>query len=229
MVERRAENLAFLFQEILTVVERLRSGRQQVPDSARFRAQMHEALRQADNEARKRGYTNEDVQLAIFACVAYLDESVLALRNPVFADWPKRPMQEELYHHAIGGELFFKNVEGLLRRDETQETADVLEIYHMCLLLGFQGRYGISGRGDLSAIMRVVGEKIQRIRQMGPELSPYWAVPNEQVVNRAADPWVKRLVFIASGCALLCILLFVGYKLTLSSGIGSLDQYAVRR
>lgn len=229
MVERRAENLAFLFQEVLTVVERLRSGRQQVSDAAMFRHQMREALKLADNESRKRGYNNEDVQLAIFAHVAFLDESILNLRNPVFADWPRQPLQEELYHHHIAGEVFFQNLQKLMGRDETQETADVLEVYHLCLLLGFAGRYSISGRGDLRSIIQAVGEKIQRIRQMRPELSPYWMVPNEQVRNAAADPWVKRLVFAAAGCAIFAVLLFVLYKFLLGSGISSLDQFAVRR
>ena len=229
IVERRAENLAFLFQEVLTVVERLRSGRQQVSDAAMFRHQMREALKAADNDARKRGYTNEDSQLAIFACVAFLDESILQLRNPALADWPRRPMQEELYNHNIAGEIFFQNVQKLMQRDETQETADLLEVYHLCLLLGFQGRYSISGRGELRSIAQALGEKIQRIRQMRPELSPYWMVPNDQAGNTTADPWVKRLIFIAAGSVLLTVLLFVLYKYLLSSGISSLEQYAVRR
>lgn len=229
IVERRAENLAFLFQEVITVVERLRSGRQQVADAATFRNQMREALKLADNESRKRGYVNEDVQLAIFACVAFLDESILQLRNPVFADWPRQPMQEELYHHHIAGEVFFQNLQKLMQRDETQETADVLEVYHLCLLLGFQGRYSISGRGELRSIVQGVGEKIQRIRQMRPDLSPYWMVPNDQISNSASDPWVKRLMFIAAGSALLTVLLFVLYKYLLSSGISTLEQYAGRR
>ena len=36
---RRVENLAFVFQELLTVGERLRSNRQQVADAVSFRAQ----------------------------------------------------------------------------------------------------------------------------------------------------------------------------------------------
>ena len=52
---RRSENLAFVFQELLTVGERLRSNRQQVADAASFRAQIWSAVRQADEEARRRG------------------------------------------------------------------------------------------------------------------------------------------------------------------------------
>ena len=60
----------------------------------------------AEQEARSRGYTAEDMRLASFAVVAFLDESVLNLRNPVFADWPRQPLQEELFgHHVAGGDV----------------------------------------------------------------------------------------------------------------------------
>jgi len=45
---RRVENLAFVFQELLTVGERLRSNRQQVADAPSFRAQIWGAVKQAD-------------------------------------------------------------------------------------------------------------------------------------------------------------------------------------
>jgi len=49
---RRVENLAFVFQELLTVGERLRSNRQQVADAPSFRAQIWGAVKQADEDAR---------------------------------------------------------------------------------------------------------------------------------------------------------------------------------
>ena len=103
-LERKKDNLALVFQELITVGERLRSNRQVVTDPNAFRAQIWEAVKQSDQEARRRGYTAEDIELAIFAVVAFLDESILNLRSPVFADWPRQPLQEERYGHHIAGE-----------------------------------------------------------------------------------------------------------------------------
>src|SRR3979411_1329794 len=94
---RRGENYAFVFQELLTVGERLRSNRQQVADAASFRAQIWAAAKQADEDARRRSYSADDIELATFAVIAFLDESILNLRLPVFADWPRQPLQEERY------------------------------------------------------------------------------------------------------------------------------------
>src|SRR5215813_4813085 len=171
---RKMENLALAFQEMLTVGERLRSNRQQVPDAVTFRAQLWAGIKQSDDQARRNGYTAEDIELAIYAVVAFLDESILNLRSPIFIDWPRQPMQEERYGHQIAGEIFFQNLQKLLGRTETQELGDLLEVYYLCLLLGFAGRYSLGGRGDLRAIIMQTGEKIQRIRQTNPELAPWW-------------------------------------------------------
>lgn len=225
-LDRRAENLAFAFQEVLTVSERLRANRQAVSDAPSFRAQIREALKMADNEARKRGYTADDVQLSIFAVVAFLDESILNLRNSIFAEWPRQPLQEEMFGHHVAGEIFFQNLQKILGRDDSQETADLLEVYHLCLLLGFAGRYSLSGRGELRSIITTVGDKIRRIRQASTNLSPAWSLPKENVQVGGSDPWIKRLLFGSVGCLVLALMLFVFFKISLSSGVTSLERVA---
>ncbi|MEO8026995.1 MAG: type IVB secretion system protein IcmH/DotU [Bryobacteraceae bacterium] len=215
-----------MFQELLTVGERLRSNRQQVNDAASFRAQLWEAVKAADVEARRRGYSVEDIELAIFAVVAFLDESILNTRHPVFADWPRQPLQEERYGHHIAGEIFFQNLQKLLQRNDSHETADLLEVYYLCLLLGFAGRYSIGGRGDLRAILLQTGEKIQRIRQTTTQISPYGWLPQDPPVTGGSDPWVKTMMFTAIGCLVLIILLFVIYKVSLGSGASDLKSIA---
>jgi type VI secretion system protein ImpK len=225
---RRAENLAFVFQELLTVGERLRSNRQQVTDAASFRAQIWAAVKLADDEARRRGYASDDIELAIFAAIAFLDESILNLRLPVFADWPRQPLQEERYGHHIAGEIFFQNVQKLLGRQDSHETADILEVYQLCLLLGFAGRYSLGGRGDLRAITMQVADKIQRIRQTGGELSVGWRLPPDAPRAAGGDPWARRLMIVAIGCGALAVLLFAGFYFMLDSGAGSIGAIARR-
>jgi len=220
--QRRGDNLAYLFQEIFTVMVRLRSGRQAVPDAEVFRAQMREALRQVDQQARVRGYSSDDVNLAIFAVVALLDETILTMRNPVFAQWPRKPMQEELFGHHVAGEIFFQNLQALLGLKDSQELADLLEVYYLCLLLGFAGRYGAGGRAELRSITQAVGEKIRRIRGGATEFSPAWLPGAERAPAGGWDPWVRRLAYAAAGALVLAVALFVLFRLLLASGTGEL-------
>jgi type VI secretion system protein ImpK len=224
---RRPENLALVFQELLTVGERLRVNRQQVGDAASFRAQLWAGVKLADDEARRRGYSADDIELAIFAVVAFLDESILNLRLPVFADWPRQPLQEERYGHHVAGEIFFQNLQKLFGRIDSQELADLLEVYYLCLLLGFAGRYSMGGRGDLSNIAMQTGDRIQRIRRTGAELAPGWRLPSTDPIRAAGgDPWVTRLAIGAGFCSLLLLILFLAFYLLLDSGVGSLQRMA---
>jgi type VI secretion system protein ImpK len=225
---RRVENLAFVFQELLTVGERLRSNRQQVADAPSFRAQIWAAVKQADEDARRRGYSSDDIELATFAVIAFLDESILNLRLPVFADWPRQPLQEERYGHHIAGEIFFQNLQKLLGRQDSDETADLLEVYQLCLLLGFAGRYSMGGHGDLRAITMQTADKIQRIRQTGGEMSVGWRLPQDPPIIGGSDPWATRLLWIAGGCVGLAVLLYVSFYLMLNSGADNLEAIARR-
>lgn len=220
---RRVENLAFCFQELLTIGERLRSGRQVVQDAESFRYGIRETLKTTAEDARRRGYSGEDVQLAVFAIVAFLDESILNLQNPVFADWPRRPLQEELFGHHVAGEIFFQNLAKIQARDDTQETMDLLEAYYLCLLLGFAGKYSLGGRGELKAISDQAGERIRRSRRLPAELAPSWQLPGEPVRRTGADPVVRKLIWVAAGCFLVAIVMFGVYLFVLSSGVGRME------
>ncbi|MDX2150509.1 MAG: type IVB secretion system protein IcmH/DotU [Bryobacteraceae bacterium] len=226
--ERRRNNLALAFQELLVVSERLRSNRQQVPNAEAFRQQVREALKLAEQEALRQGYSPEEIQHAVFPCVAYLDESILNLRLPVFADWPRRPLQEELFGHHVAGEIFFQNVQKLLTLPDSHQAADLLEVYHLCLLLGFAGRYSMGARGELRSIAEQVGAKIRRIRGV-EAFSPAAGVPQDMVSRRGGDPLIKPLLFGAIALLLLTIGLFVFYSFSLGAGVSRLASIASGR
>jgi len=224
---RRRDNLALLFQEVLTAIVRLRSDRQAVSDAESFRQLVLEALRTASQEARgPAGYSADDVKLAAFATVGFLDESILNLQNPALRDWARRPLQEELFGTHVAGEVFFENVRGLLERQDSQEVADVLEVHYLCMLLGFRGRYS-AARNDLQNVMAAVAAKIRRIRGQAPELSRAWELPPEKAAV-VRDRWVRRLGIAAVVCASLMLVLFVVFWLALHSGVADFRSLAVQ-
>jgi type VI secretion system protein ImpK len=218
----RTENLALVFQELLTVGERLRCNRQSVGDAASFRAQIWAGVKTASDTARNRGYTQEDIELAIFAAIAYVDESILNLRNPIFADWPRQPLQEERYGHHVAGEIFFQNLQKLLTRNDSVQLADLLEVYYLCMLLGFAGRYSLGGRGELRGIMQQTADKLQRIRQTSTILSPDWQPPADQVKRVSGDPVVRVMTIVTICCVVLAITLFIVFHVVLGHGIDKL-------
>ncbi len=215
---RRPENLALIYQEVLTAIERLRANRQGVSDAGAFRHHTREALKTASAHAMQAAYPADDVRYATFATVAFLDESILNSQNPIFADWLRKPLQEELFGTHIAGETFFQNLQVLLGRQDSHDLADLLEVHYLCMLLGFSGRYSAGNRGELQSFMAMTAEKIRRIRGGQGPLSPSAALPSESV-RSGGDPMVRRLGILAICCAVLTIGLFVTYYFILDGGV----------
>ena len=213
----RTDNLALIFQEVLTAIVRIRSNRQELSDAESFRFYMREAIKTSIQEARNQGgYNADDIKMATLALVGFLDESVLNTRNPLFADWPRKPLQEELFGIHMAGEIFFRNLDQLMVRPDSADLADLLEVHYLCLLLGYGGRYSVGGKGELQAITNATGEKIRRIR--GVSSDPFMEILNEpEVVKATEDPWVKKFLIGAVACFVLMLVLFATFKVTLGS------------
>jgi type VI secretion system protein ImpK len=216
---RRQENLALIYQEVLTAIVRLRGDRQSVSDPAAFRHHTREALKTATRQAMSAGYDAADVKSAAFATVAFLDEAILNSKNPIFADWLKKPLQEELFGTHVAGDVFFQKLEELLGRVDSPDLGDLLEVYHLCLLLGFAGRYTASP-GEVTQMKDRVKEKIRQTRGRFSPLANA-SIPKEKAISRG-DPWVCRLAITSAAAAILAVVLFVSYKIILQSPISGL-------
>src|SRR5207247_1621893 len=79
-----------------------------------FRNHVKQLLSGAHEEARRAGYASDDVKLAIYAIVMFLDESILNSPLPALAGWSRKPLQEELFGEHMGGESFFENLRTLI-------------------------------------------------------------------------------------------------------------------
>ncbi len=223
---RRSGALAAGLQEALTAIERLQTSRQTAVDPATFRSQIKQLLAAAHDEARGAGYDAADVKLAIYAAVVFLDEAVLNSRLPAFAEWPRRPLQEELFGGHTGGETFFQNLHGLLSRGDSDDLADVVEVYELCLLLGFQGRYAMGNPDELRAWVTAAADKRTRIRGPMDGLSPAWAPPSDEVIPVPRDPWVRRLSVVALVLAAGVLVAAVGFGLIQQAWIAGLGSAA---
>src|SRR6266699_1191383 len=223
---RRRDNLAIVYQNLLTVIVRLRANRQVINDAQAFRVQMQSALRAAEKEGIGKLYPPEDVRLATFAIVAFLDESILNSTNPAFSDWPRMPLQEEMFGHHRAGEVFFENIDRLLSRSDSHAAADLLEVYSLCILLGYKGKYGLGDLDSVRPVLDAIAEKIRRVRGPLPGLSPDWAVPEGNIQTTGADPWIRRLAVGALAGVFIALLFFVLFKALLGSDASKVHALA---
>jgi type VI secretion system protein ImpK len=221
-VRPRRGELALALQEAFTAAVRLRSQRQRVADAGAFRDQVKQLLALASRDAAQAGYDPRFVKLAVYAYVAFLDESVLGSGEPGLASWPRQSLQEELFDDHMAGERFFAHLDDLLGRQDADELADLLEVFLLCLLLGFRGRYA-ADRGALDARVRATREKVARIRGGREPLSPLWPLPAGEAAPVTRDPWTGRLWTAAAATAALAFFLFLTYSLLLGRWVGEIQ------
>lgn len=214
----RRGQLAQLLQELITVSVRLRSDARNAPaDPDSFRAQIHQQVTAASLEASQRGYRDSDAGYAMYAVVAFLDESVLSSASPASVAWQGRPLQEELFGVFVGGDVFFEHLKSLLTQQDSEDLADVLEVYQLCLLLGFKGRYGSSHRDELETWITRLRDRLAQIRGPLGALSPDWEPPRNEDLAIASDPWQRRLRLAIGAVTATVAVLFVVYTLILRS------------
>lgn len=214
--------LALAFQEIFTVIVRIRTGRQSAQDAGSFRAHVKQLLAAADEDARRTGYDGESVRMAVYAAVAFLDESVLNSTQPMFAEWPRQPLQEEIFGDHTGGEVFFRNLSELLGRQDAPAVADLLEVYQLCLLLGFRGRFAAGDGGEIHRFTSQAEEKILRIRGGWPPFAPAPLPPADERIPGRRDPWLRRLTLAAGATVVLALVLFLAFRAGLAPGLRDL-------
>ena len=80
--------------------------------------------------------TPDDFDLARFAVVAWVDETLLSSQWQDKDRWQKESLQRLYYQIADAGELFFDRLNAI-----GPHQRDVREVYYLCLAMGFKGRY----------------------------------------------------------------------------------------
>ncbi len=204
-----------MYQGLLTATVRVRAGRQQITEAEAFRRKTRSALQDVEREAIAAGYDNNDIKDTHFAVVAFLDFVILNSAQPIRTDWERRPLQEELFGLAHAGDVFFDKLGYLQERRDIPRLADVLEVYLLCLLLGFQGRYSGSLGVQADSIAETVRRRIEDIRGSVPTLSRGLAETISETVLPAAPPSYRRLLYMMAGALVFALVLFILLRLNL--------------
>ncbi|MGH7467054.1 MAG: type IVB secretion system protein IcmH/DotU [Longimicrobiales bacterium] len=221
--DTRMGGLALALQEAFTVGARLRAGRQHAADAASFRGHVRTLLSAADGDARGRGYDPNYVKLAIYAYAAFLDETVLNSAQAMFAEWTRQPLQEEIFGEHMAGENFFRYLNDLLGRPDSPDLADLLEVYLLCLQLGFRGRY-MNDPGSLHGLTLSLQQKIHRIRGESSTISATWMLPQNERAEIAADPWFRRLLLALAVSVAVTVVVWVLFTLVLRGSASEIDE-----
>lgn len=184
----RSDTLSLLYQGVFTGIVRLQAGRQRLTDPVTFRRRIKDALQDTQKEAGTAGYNAREIRDAEAAVVAFLDEVVLSLDHPARDQWVIKPLSVDLYGDANAGEVFFDRLEELRGQTDSTHLADLLEVYLLCLLLGFEGKYSGAGTSEGHLIADRLRIRIERIRGGSYRLSPPLRFAQGPIADVKAPP-----------------------------------------
>lgn len=181
-----------------------------------LRRQLRSEFALFDKRSEANGLRPEIRRAAHYALCATVDD--VAANTPWGGNniWADQSMARVFHNDASGGERFF-HLLGHFERDP-ESYGDVIELFYLCLSLGFQGRFGIlpEGAAELAVIRGRLHRLIRRRRgEVAAELSPHWrgiASPHRPLGARI-PLWV-----LAGSTALLLLFVFIGFRLALAGG-----------
>ncbi|MES1945967.1 type IV / VI secretion system protein, DotU family [Salinisphaera sp. C84B14] len=189
----------------------LRNG--QLPqDAAAFANAVERYLDEFERSAKKLGKSTEDIYAAKYAFCAAVDETVLAEAADIRDEWGRRPLQLELFGDQLAGEHFFDRLEEL--RAQGRSRIEALEVFYMCLLLGFKGKFALEGSEKLGYLTARLGDEIANMKGRRAGFAPHWEPPDSvaHTLKREVPAWV-----VASVCALVGAVALVGLNASLSN------------
>ena len=140
-----------------------------------------------ERNAMKMGIASEDTYAAKYAFCAAVDEAILSQPSPLQDVWERNPLQLRLFGEHLAGEHFFDRLETL--RAQGAARLHSLEIYHYCLLLGFEGKYRLEGPEKLGYLTARLGDEIIYLKGRRTGFAPHWPPPdNARHALRRVDP-----------------------------------------
>jgi type VI secretion system protein ImpK len=199
---------------IFDLILRLKAGI--TKPSSTLRPQIAKLLKDFEDRALRHRHRESLIQVTKFGLAVFVDEIILIKASEagdysLREEWEKVPIQLEFFGDNIGGETFYEKLDAMLRQIDV--TADAVEVYYICMLLGFKGRYAVVEQDKLLKIMQKTADALVKVGKISKvELSPHWLVKDQPVpVEKKGMPtWAKVTAFSGlGGAVLLYLVMFI--------------------
>jgi len=219
-----AEPLYWCCADLLTLAVKLPQS-PNLPPPLELRERITTALDTMVGRGRADGLPDAELAEARYALVAFIDEQVLKSNWPGRHEWMGQPLQLALYNEYTAGENFFNRMRVLLQQGGT---SPALEVYYLCLMLGFRGVHGMNA--DQRALGEVCDTARQRVAQAWPagaKLGPRAEPPDRLPARRAS---YAPLIAVVVGSLLVALLVVVGLERLVSSNLEqSIDAMSAKQ
>lgn len=159
---------------LIAVFEKTRSAVSH-PDVGGLYQRLINEIKAFESRARDLGIKPEIILSARYLMCSVLDEAVLNTPWGTDSAWGQRTLLSVFHGETSGGEKSFLICDRM--RQSPAENLDILELFYICLNLGFEGKYRLMNRGR-DALDQLKEELFAIIRRHRGEyeraLAPHW-------------------------------------------------------
>jgi type VI secretion system protein ImpK len=180
---------------LLALIPKLRATTEHA-DPAGLVHQLLEQVREFEAAARANSVPPHQISAARYVLCSFIDETIAGTPWGHGEGWAAHSLLHEFHEERYGGDKAFKLLDRL--RQDPGANHHLLELFYVCLVLGFEGRYHgqRGGREQLDALAdellvqvrpqrdpqaaRVLSSRWQGVSgrgHRGPSLLPIWVVP----------------------------------------------------
>lgn len=159
---------------LIAVFSKTRSSARHT-DVGSLHQRLQNEIREFEARLRDLGLRQEQLLSARYLMCSVLDEAVLNTPWGSESPWAQRTLLSVFHGETSGGEKSFLILEKLCQTPS--ENLDLIELFYICISLGFEGRYRLNPRGK-EALNQLRDELFSIIRRYRGEyersLSPCW-------------------------------------------------------
>ncbi|MFE8070114.1 type VI secretion system protein TssL, long form [Marinobacteraceae bacterium S3BR75-40.1] len=185
----------------------------QITDVADLRRQCVDLVREYQANLRAAGLTPETVETASYCVCALIDEIVLNSEWGQTGHWAAHSLLSEFHSQTWSGTYFFD----LVARARQTSNTEVMMLQHLCLSLGFRGKYRVEERGqeELDTLRDCLYHEI--CAQRGRYATPFEKTWEQKIESRprmarGLPVWVGATV-----SAVVLLLFYLGFSQSLDS------------
>jgi type VI secretion system protein ImpK len=211
-IRRERVTLSELSSDCLTLIAQIRTSKN-VGDIGRLRQKSKDLLERLERDAKDAGIELDDIRTSQFGLAAFFDEAVSTGSFPQKEEWAANPLHLEMFGRADAGEEFFRKLADL--RQRPQKNAEVLEVYYLCLVLGYRGKYYFEPGESLRALVEDTKADLLRGREKrAPRtLSPH-GMPRENIANAVYKEVPIWIIAAAAGAIGMLYILIMSWLMS---------------
>ena len=193
-------------------------------DAPTLAVRFNDALKEFESAATRLNVPVANVRLGKYALVAFVDQKVLTSELALKDTWMEKPLLMTYFDDFNVGEEFYVKLDQV-RNSSDPGRFDVAEVYYLCLVLGFTGKYSDKRGEEQRRILidRLAREIMESRQGASASLSPHWQPP--AVSGTGGTKWWLRAPTWAPPSAVAVTLLLIWLLLSMLL-LGRADDFS---